>query len=129
MHRGARQQTGFPALRDGGWVGPRPIGADPVRGEQRLVFQRLAEEALGGLQVALGREEEVDRRAVLVDGPVQIAPLAADLDVRFIDPDRAAMGLAEGPQSLLNQGRIGHVWTPLWEQEKSSRAVWHVVGC
>jgi hypothetical protein len=87
MHRGARQQAGFPALRDGGWVGPRPIGADPVGGEQRLVFQRLAEEALGRVQVALRREQEVDRGAVLVDGPVQIPPLAADLVIRFIDPD------------------------------------------
>ena len=81
VHRRARQQAGFPALRDRGWVGPRTIGADPVRGEQRLVFQRLAEEALGGFQIALGREQEVDRVSVLVDGPVQVAPLAADLDV------------------------------------------------
>src|SRR5829696_4655456 len=44
MHRRARQQPGFPALRDRGWVGSRPIGADPVGGEQRLVFQRLAKE-------------------------------------------------------------------------------------
>src|SRR4051812_37962741 len=82
--RGARQQAGFPALRDGGWIGPRPIGADPVRGEQRLILQHLAEEALGGLEIALGREQEVDRGAVLVDGPVQIAPLAADLDVCLV---------------------------------------------
>src|SRR5215213_1157950 len=60
MHRRARQQAGFPALRDRGWVGPRTIGADPVRREQRLVFQRLAEEALGGIEVALRREQEVD---------------------------------------------------------------------
>ena len=75
MHRGARQEPSFPGCRDGRWVGPRPIGADPVGGEQRLVFQCLAEDALGGLEVALGREQEVDRRAVLVEGPVQVAPL------------------------------------------------------
>src|SRR3954454_7201691 len=107
MHRRARQEPVFPGCRDRGWVGTRPIGADPVRGEQRLILQRLAEEALGGLQVALRREQEVDGRTVLVDGPVQIPPLPPDLDVRFIDADRAAMGLAEGPQSLLNQGRVG----------------------
>ena len=76
-----------PGCGNGGWVGPRPIGADPVGGEQRLVFQRLAEEALGGLQVALRGEQEVDRVSVLVDGPVQVAPLAADLDVCLVDPD------------------------------------------
>src|SRR3954464_14582159 len=81
MHRRARQEPVFPGCRDGGWVGPRPIGADPVRGEQRLVFQRLAEEALGRLQVALRRQQEVHGRAMLINGPVQIPPLAADLDV------------------------------------------------
>src|SRR4051794_39311616 len=85
MHRGARQEPVFPGCRDGGWVGPRTIGADPVGGEQRLVLQRLAEEALGGLQVALRREQEINRRAVLVDGPVQIPPGGADLDVCLID--------------------------------------------
>src|SRR3954470_22770708 len=61
MRRRARQQAVFPGCGDRRRVGPRPIGADPVRGEQRLVFQRLAEEALGGLQVALRGEQEVDR--------------------------------------------------------------------
>src|SRR3954468_4060540 len=107
MRRRARQQAVFLGCGDGGWVGPRPIGADPVGGEQRLVFQRLAEEALGRLQVALRREEEINRVSVLVDGPVQIAPLAADLDVCLIDADRAAMGFAEGPQPPLDQGRVG----------------------
>src|SRR3954462_2242534 len=107
MHRRARQQAVFPGCGDGGRVGPRPIGADPIRGEERLLLQHLAKEPLGRVEIALGREQEVDRRAVLVDGPVQIAPLAADLDVCLVDPDRTAMGLAEGPQSLLDQGRIG----------------------
>src|SRR3954452_20208512 len=59
MHRRARQQAGFPALRDRGWVGPRTIGADPVGGEQRLVFQRLAEEPFGRLQAAMRRVERI----------------------------------------------------------------------
>ena len=104
MDGGARQEPVLPALRDRGWVGPRTVSADPVGGEQRLVFQRLAEEALGGLEVALCREQEVHGRAVLVDGPVQIPPLATDLDVCLIDADRAAMGFAEGPQPALDQG-------------------------
>src|SRR3954467_14470159 len=44
-----RQEPIFPGCRDGGRIGPRAVRADPVGGEQRLVFQRLAEEALGGL--------------------------------------------------------------------------------
>ena len=68
-------------------------------------MQRLAEEALGGLQVALGREEEINRVSVLVDGPVQIAPLTPDFDVCLVDADRAAVRFAEGPQSLLDQAQ------------------------
>src|SRR3954452_16316737 len=33
MHRGARQKALFPGCRDRGWVGPRAVRADPVRGE------------------------------------------------------------------------------------------------
>src|SRR3954467_6437993 len=74
VDRHTRQEPVLPGRRDGGWAGPRTIGADPVGGEQRLLLQHLAEEALGGIEVALRREQEVDRRAVLVDGPVQIPP-------------------------------------------------------
>src|SRR5215217_1107549 len=87
VHRRARQEPVFLGCGDGGWVGPRPIGADPVGGEQWFILQHLAEEALGRVEIALGREQEVDRVSVLVDGPVQIAPLAADLDVGLVDPD------------------------------------------
>ena len=34
-----------------------------------------------GVEVALGREQEVDRVSVLVDGAIQIAPAPVDLDV------------------------------------------------
>ena len=63
------------------------VCADPVAREQRPVLQHLAKEALGRLEIARGGEQEVNRRAVLVDSPVQVSPLAADLDVRFVDPD------------------------------------------
>src|SRR4051812_34236665 len=76
-----RQEPIFPGCRDGRRIGARAVRADPVRGEQRLLLQRLAEEELGGLQIALRGEQEVHGRAVLVDGAVEIAPLAPDLDV------------------------------------------------
>ena len=81
MDRHARQEPVFPGGRDSWRIRTCSIGADPVRGEQRLVFQRLAEEALGRVQIALSGEQEIDRVSVLVDGPVQVAPLAANLDV------------------------------------------------
>src|SRR5829696_9916938 len=102
MDRGARQEAGPPGGRDGWRIGTRSIGADPIRGEQRLLLQHLAEEALSGVEIAVGGEQEVDRRAVLVEGPVQIAPLATDLDIRFVDANRAAVRLAEGAQPALD---------------------------
>src|SRR3954469_17314288 len=87
MDRGARQKAVFSGRYDGRWVRASPVCADPVRGEQRLILQHLAEEALSRVEITLRGEQEVDRVSVLVDGPVQIAPLAADLDVRFIDAD------------------------------------------
>jgi len=39
----------------------------------------------------VGGQQEVDRLVVLVDGPIEVAPLAADLDVSLIDPDRGGL--------------------------------------
>ena len=48
-----------------------------VRGVHRVwLRQRLAEEPLRRLSVVLGREQEVDRLAAAVDGPIQIGPAA-----------------------------------------------------
>jgi hypothetical protein len=82
------------------------IGSKPVRRQQRLILQHLADKPLRGIKIALGCEEKIDRIAMFVDGPVKIAPLATDLDIGFVDPDRATMRLAEETQSLLDQGRI-----------------------
>ena len=55
----------------------------------------------------MGGEQEVDRLAMLVDGAVEVAPLAANLDVGLIDPHRAAVWPTELPHPLLDQGRVG----------------------
>jgi len=71
MERIARQEPLFPGCCNGRRIGSSPIRADPIGREQGLVLQHLAEEAFGGLQIALRRQEKVDGNAVLVDGPVQ----------------------------------------------------------
>ena len=88
-------------------LGSGPVRSDPVGREQGLVLQHLAEEALGGLEVARSSEQEIDRRAALVDGPVQVSPLAADPDVGLVNANRPAMRLAKGPQPTLDQRRVG----------------------
>ena len=44
---------------------------------------------------------------MLVDGPVEVAPLTPHLDVGLVDPDRSAMRLTELAEPLLHQRRVG----------------------
>src|SRR3954452_13038772 len=106
MQRIFWQEPLFPGCGNGRRIGSGPIGADPVRREQGSVLQHLAEEAFGRLQIALRRQEKVDRDAVLVDGPVEVAPLAADLDVGLVNANRPTVRLAEGSQPALDQRRV-----------------------
>lgn len=43
---------------------------------------------------------------MLIDGPVQIAPLAADLNVGLVNPNRSAMRPAKLAKTLLDRRRI-----------------------
>ena len=70
MERFSRQEPVFPGGRNGRRIGSSPIRADPIGSQQRLILEHLAEEPLGGLEIALCRQKEVDRIAVLVDGSV-----------------------------------------------------------
>src|SRR5690242_8504420 len=88
MQRIAWQEPRFPGCCNGRRIGSGPLRADPVGREQGLVLQHLAEEALGRSEIARGGEQEVDRYAVLVDGPVQVAPLATDLEVGLVNANR-----------------------------------------
>ena len=107
VERRARQKAITPRSHDGRRIGPSAIRTDAVRCEKRLIRQHLAEEALGCVKIPVGGQQKVDRVPVLVDGPVQVAPLAADLDVGLIDLDRAAVRLAKRAQPFLDQWRIG----------------------
>ena len=73
-------------LRDGSGIGWRLVGVEHL-GLLPLFqsSQRLAEESLRCLGVAGRREIEIDRVPELVHRPVQIRPLAADLDVGLVD--------------------------------------------
>ena len=79
------------------------IGADAIWGEQWLILEHLTEEPLGRIEIPVGGEQEVDRLPMLVDGPVEVAPLAADPDVSLVDPDRSAVWPTELAQPLLDQ--------------------------
>jgi hypothetical protein len=65
-------------------VALEPVGYDGAWVAGVLPAEGASEEALGGLLVPLGAEQEVDRLPRPVDSPVQIAPLAADPDEGLI---------------------------------------------
>src|SRR5207245_9304422 len=51
-----------------------------------LAFDRFTKERLGGRDIALGAQPEVDRPTRPINGTIQVAPLASDLDVCLVDP-------------------------------------------
>ena len=62
-----RQEPGLYGRPDCNRERCRTVGADRRRRQERFVFQYLAEEALRCIGIALGRQQEVDRVAWLVD--------------------------------------------------------------
>ena len=77
------------------------VGDDLARVAGVLAAEGTLEEALRRLLVPLGAEQKVDRLAGAVDGPVQVAPLPADPDVRLIDVPRPAAGAQVAAHPLL----------------------------
>ena len=69
-----------------------------------VAAERLAEEALGRLLVALGAEQEVDGLAGAVDGAIEIAPLTVDPEVGLIDVPRPAARPEMPARALLELG-------------------------
>ena len=59
----------------------RLVGVDLLR--SGVLSEDAVEEPLGCHAVAAGGEEDVDHLAVLIDGPVHVAPDAGDTDVGF----------------------------------------------
>jgi hypothetical protein len=60
-----------------------------------MLTDRLAQETQCGFAIPLGRQQEIDRRACLVDRPIQIFPATFDLHVGLVvSPARADRALA-----------------------------------
>jgi hypothetical protein len=77
---------------------------DPVRRDAGHRLGR-SKECLGGSQVAVLAQHDIDQGAVTIDRPIQIPPLAAHSDVRFIDiPAATDPAFALAPE-VLRQSR------------------------
>ena len=72
---------------DGSRIGLAAIDGDLLG--HPMATDRLGEEPLGRWLVSLLREEKVNRLAALIYGPIEIIPLALDLDVRLVHPPAA----------------------------------------
>jgi hypothetical protein len=59
------------------------VQRDRLRAAQ-LALDRFTKERLGGRDIAAGTQPEVDRPARPINGTIQVAPLASDLDVCLV---------------------------------------------
>src|SRR5215203_2637577 len=84
-----------------------------------LLFQQLAEQALGGLFVPPALDENVEHDPILVDGPPEPVLLAADHQAHFVEmpfiarawqptPDLVGEALAELARPLAH-GLVAHI--------------------
>jgi hypothetical protein len=87
-----------------GPVHRRLIGGDLSRRDLRRT-DRPFEEAAGRLRVAPRGDEHVDDLPELVDGPVDVPPLAGDLHIRLVDPLAIAHGVPARPGGVGQQRR------------------------
>src|SRR4051794_38831568 len=101
------------------------VGHNLARVACVLSAEGTIEEALRGLFVSLGTEQEVDRLAGAVDGSVQVAPFPVDPDVSLVDVPRPAAGTQVAAHPLLQlrgealnpavHGRVIHLHAAIGE--------------
>jgi len=78
----------------------------------RPIAQSLAKQPFGGIGISEGRQQEIDRGARRIDGPIQITPAAFDLKVGLIHTPRFVGGLEMPPHPLFQFRAIALHPTP-----------------
>ena len=83
----------------------RPMGSlvaikrDGAR-QPALALERPPEKRLGGRDIPLGAEQEVDRLSLLVDRAIEVSPAAFDLHVGLVDAPGGAGSVREAVPPL-----------------------------
>jgi hypothetical protein len=77
------------------------IERDLARHAGRLGGKSFAEERLSRCDAAIGAKQKIDCLAVLVDGAVQVMPLALDRDVGLVDSPGGSNRFGEPSPPLL----------------------------
>src|SRR3954447_6142159 len=92
---------------DGTGVGRVLVHRDRARVYRMRLPECLTEEALCGLSIPLGREQEIDRLAAAVDRPIQVGPAALNFHIGLVDPPRAVARPQMRADPLLDLWRVG----------------------
>jgi hypothetical protein len=82
-------------LADNAPVGVRLVGANCYRPVEPHALDRLVKEGLRGLHIASRGQPEVDHLPVGIDRAPEVAPLAADADIRLVN-----MPIDAGPAQM-----------------------------
>src|ERR1700749_4750451 len=85
-------------------IGIVTIRCDPARCDASYCFGR-SKECLGGSEVAVLAQHDVDQGTVTIDRAIQIPPLAADSDIRLVDEPAAAHSAFALAAQVLGQSR------------------------
>lgn len=90
-------------------LNPSKVGSAPVDGDDArlaVLDAGLPQEPVRCIRIRLSCEKEIHGLPACVDGPVEIFRLAADLEIRLIEPPTVS-GFAFGsPERFLQQRRI-----------------------
>jgi len=82
-----------------------PIKRDGAR-QSALALERSPEKRLGGCDIPLGLEQEIDGLALFVDRSIDVGPAAFDLHVGFVDAPRGAGSAGEAVPALFEFGDV-----------------------
>ena len=96
----------------------RPMGSlvtikrDGAR-QSALALERPPKKRLGGRDIPLGAEQEVDRLSLLVDRAIEVSPAAFDLHIGLVDAPGGAGSACEAVPPLFEFWDIARHVNPL----------------
>jgi hypothetical protein len=103
---GARGAVLGIVARDGRFMGRTAVNRARLR--HPMAADRLDEETLGGVLIALLRQQAIQGLARLLDRTIQLVPLALDFAVRLVHPPAAPHRTLTPVQRLFQQGTVWH---------------------
>jgi site-specific DNA recombinase len=101
-----RGAVGFIIALDRRFVGRAPINGDFLR--HAVAADRLLQKPQGRLLIAVLGQQKVDGLTLLIDRPIEIAPLTFDLNIRLIHPPTDPHRALAPVKGFFQQGTVFH---------------------